>query len=145
MAKKLSILIDTSGSMSEDCKGAVVKYVINTINSELQNKKVPYKVYLIGKHVESLEETANVKISYGGEFSLSALKSIFNDCSEDDCYALVSDGCISTEIEAFLSKYKSQIISVAIGSDALTNNLQRCSRGKNVYEASDIIAALREI
>ena len=33
MSKYLNVLIDTSGSMAEDCKNAVVKYLLNAITS----------------------------------------------------------------------------------------------------------------
>ena len=41
MSKQLNILIDISGSMAEDCKNAVVKYLLNAIAShdEYENKK----------------------------------------------------------------------------------------------------------
>ena len=143
MAKCIGIVVDTSGSMVEDCKGAVVKYVLNTIASVMEEDEASYKMYLVGNEAITVENMANVKISYGGELTISAVRNAFADAC--DGYLLVSDGCFNSEIESLLTKYKNHIISVAIGSDVMLNNLQRCSRDKKVYQASDIIAAIREI
>lgn len=143
MARRVSVLIDTSGSMAEDCKGAVVKYVLNAIVSVSEEDDKEYKFYLVGNELTEIEDSRNFKIFYGGQLSLKAIKSVF----DEDCegYLFISDGCFDSEIEAFLSKHNRQIVTVAIGADAMRNNLQRCSKHKNVFQASDVVAAIKAI
>ena len=143
MARQISVLIDTSGSMAEDCKGAVVKYVLNTIISVSEETQSDLKVCLVGDEMLVVEDTSNSKIAYRGELKTNGIRAALENGSEG--YLLISDGCFNSEVESLLTKNKDQIISVAIGADAMINNLQRCSRNKKVFQASDVIAAMKEI
>ena len=46
------------------------------------------------------------------------------------------------DIEKAISKHKDNVVCVAVGEDAMLNNLQRCSKNKKVYLAEDVNAAL---
>ena len=145
MAELINVLVDTSGSMAEDCKGAVVKYTLNAIASEASEMKIQYNLYLLGKELLKIDDLKNFKILYGGEISIHALRVFSRSFESGEDSIFISDGCFNAEIESVLSKYKDHIVAVSVGGDAIINNLQRCSRDKKVYKASDVIAALREI
>ena len=132
MARELNVLVDVSGSMAEDCKNAVVRYLIHTILS--QTKCVKKNIYLLGNTIEKVDDSENLKINYGGQISVSAVNQLFASGMNDAPVLLLSDGCFDVEIENALSKHQNKIVCVAVGSDALLHNLQRCSKNKKVYQ-----------
>ena len=115
MSKYLNVLIDTSGSMAEDCKNAVVKYLLNI---------------------------AGLKITYGGQMTTTAINGCFREMSDEQNTLLISDGCFDVDTEKAISKHKDNVVCVAVGEDAMLNNLQRCSKNKKVYLAEDVNAAI---
>ena len=140
MSKYLNILIDTSGSMAEDCKNAVVKYLLNAITScdgiEVKN------YYLVGKQCIKVEDTAGLKITYGGQMTTTVINGCFCEMSDEENTLLISDGCFDVDIEKAISKHKDNVVCVAVGEDAMLNILQRCSKNKEAYLAEDVNAAL---
>lgn len=140
MSKYLNTLIDTSGSMAEDCKNAVVKYLLNAITScdgiEVKN------YYLVGNQCIKVEDIAGLKITYGGQMTTTAIDGCFREMSDEENTLLISDGCFDIDTEKAISKHKDKIVCVAVGEDAMLNNLQRCSKNKKVYLAEDVNAAL---
>ena len=97
MSKYLNILIDTSGSMAEDCKNAVVKYLLNAITScdgiEVKN------YYLVGNQCIKVEDTAGLKITYGGQMTTTAINGCFREMSDEENTLLISDGCFDVDTE----------------------------------------------
>lgn len=140
MSKQLNVLIDTSGSMVEECKNAVVKYLLNAIDScdEFEGKNY----YLVGKQCTQVEDITGLKISYGGQMSVNAIKDYFRETSEEYNTLLISDGCFDIDIEKSISKHRDTVVCVAVGEDAMLNNLQRCSKNRSVYLAEDVVAAI---
>lgn len=140
MSKYLNVLIDTSGSMAEDCKNAVVKYLLNAITScdgiEVKN------CYLVGNQCIKADDIAGLKITYDGQMSTNAINGYFREISDGENTLLISDGCFDVDKEKAISKHKDNVVCVAVGEDAMLNNLQRCSKNKKVYLAEDINAAI---
>lgn len=139
MSKYLNVLIDTSGSMAEDCKNAVVKYLLNAITScdgiEITN------CYLVGNRCIK-EDIAGLKITYGGQMKATAINSYFREISDQENTLLISDGCFDVDTEKSISKHRDNVVCIAVGEDAMLNNLQRCSKNKKVYLAEDVNAAI---
>ena len=140
MTKELTVLVDISGSMAEGCKNAVVNYLLNTIASKTDYIK--QSIYLIGNSLDKADEAGSFKINYGGQITVNAINKLFNEVPEGVPILLISDGCFDVDIENTLAKRREDIVCVAVGSDALLNNLQRCSKNKKVYQAEDIISAI---
>lgn len=140
MSKYLNVLIDTSGSMAEDCKNAVVKYLLNAITScdgiEVKN------CYLVGSQCIKADDIAGLKITYDGHMSTTAINDYFREISDGENTLLISDGCFDVDAEKAISKHKDNVVCVAVGEDAMLNNLQRCSKNKKVYLAEDVSAAI---
>lgn len=140
MTKELNVLVDVSGSMAEDCKNAVVNYLLNAISSKTDSIKI--NVYLLGNSLEKAEKVGGEKISYGGQMSVNVVNKAFHEMSEGTPVLVISDGCFDADTENALAKHKADIVCVAVGSDALLSNLQRCSKNKKIYQAEDIISAI---
>lgn len=140
MSKYLNVLIDTSGSMAEDCKNAVVKYLLNAITScgrtEFKN------CYLVGNQCTKVEDIAGLKITYGGQMTVNAINGYFREKSDEENTLLISDGCFDVDTEKSISKHRDNVVCVAVGEDAMLSNLQRCSKNKKVYLAEDVNAAI---
>lgn len=140
MSKQLNVLIDTSGSMAEDCKNAVVKYLLNAIASHDEYESKNY--YLIGNRCERVEDITGLKITYGGQMTASAANGYFRETSGEIKTLLISDGCFDVDTEKSISAHRDTVVCIAVGEDAMLNNLQRCSKNKKVYLAEDAAAAL---
>lgn len=140
MSKQLNVLIDISGSMAEDCKNAVVKYLLNAIAShdEYENKNY----YLIGNQCIQVADIAGSKITYDGQMAANAVNRYFQEISEEEKTLLISDGCFDVDTEKSISAHRDTVVCVAVGEDAMLSNLQRCSKNKKVYLAEDVTAAL---
>ncbi len=140
MSKDFNVLVDTSGSMAEDCKNAVVKYLLNTIVSYAELESKSY--YLVGNQCTKVEDIVGLKITYGGQLSVNAINDYFREIAEEDRTLLISDGCFDVDTEKSISKHRNTVVCVAVGEDAMLSNLQRCSKNKRAYLAEDIIAAI---
>ncbi len=140
MPRQLNIVIDTSGSMVEDCKNAVVKYLLNFIASLDEYEIKNY--YLIGDRCTQVVDLTGLKIVYGGQMLSSAVNSYFDEISEEAKTLLISDGCFDVDTEKSISSHRDAIVCIAVGEDAMLSNLQRCSRNKKVYLAEDAASAI---
>lgn len=140
MSKCLNILIDTSGSMAEDCKNAVVKYLLNAITS--CDGIVITSCYLVGNQCIKVEDIVGLKITYGGQMKAASINSYFREISGQTKTLLISDGCFDIDTEKSISKQRDNVVCIAVGEDAMLNNLQRCSKNKKVYLAEDVNAAI---
>ena len=140
MSKDLNVLVDVSGSMGEDCKDAVIKYLINTILSS--NRFEKYYLYLINDTVTKIDDISKAKIKYEKHISQNAIKDFYDSVIDNEPVLFISDGCFEADIENTLSKHKSNMVCVAVGSDAIKGNLQRCSHNKKVYNAEDVTEAM---
>lgn len=140
MSKYLNVLIDASGSMAEDCKNAVVKYLINAITScdgtEVKN------YYMVSNQCTKVEDIASLKITYSGQLTSKAINDYFREMSEEDKTLLISDGCFDVDTEKSISKHRNHVVCVAVGEDTMLSNLQRCSVNKKVYLAEDVNTAI---
>ena len=140
MSQSLNVVIDTSGSMAEDCKSAVVKYLLNAITS--CEGIVIMNCYLVGNQCVKAEDVASLKITYGGQMKATAINDYFREISDQENTLLISDGCFDIDIEKSISKQRNNVVCIAVGADAMLNNLQRCSKNKKVYLAEDVNAAI---
>lgn len=140
MSKQLNVLIDISGSMAEDCKNAVVKYLLNAIAS--CDKPEGKNYYLVGEQCRRIGDIDSLKITYGGQMSVNAIHDYFREISEEDETLLISDGCFDNDIEKSIYEHRKNVVCVAVGEDAMLGNLRRCSKNKKVYLAEDVTAAI---
>lgn len=140
MPKYLNVLIDTSGSMVEDCKNAVVKYLLNAITS--YDGIVVTNCYLVGNQCIKVEDMSGLKITYGGQMKATAINDYFREISAQENTLLISDGCFDYDTEKSISKQRDNVVCIAVGEDAMLNNLQHCSKNKKVYLAEDVNAAI---
>lgn len=140
MSKQLNVLIDISGSMAEDCKNAVVKYLLNAIASYDEFESKNY--YLVSEQCTQVADMVGLKITYGGKMSVNAINGYFREISEEEKTLLISDGCFDVDTEKSISAHRNTVVCVAVGEDAMLSNLQRCSKNKKVYLAEDVTAAL---
>ena len=140
MSKYLNVLIDTSGSMAEDCKNAIVKYLLNAITS--CDEIVITNYFLVGNQCIKVEDIDSLKITYDGQMKATAINSYFREISDQENTLLISDGCFDVDTEKSISKHRDNVVCIAVGEDAMLNNLQRCSKNKKVYLAEDVNAAI---
>lgn len=100
------------------------------------------KSYLVGNQCIKAEDIASLKITYGGQMKATAINDYFREISDQENTLLISDGCFDVDTEKSISKQRDNIVCIAVGEDAMLNNLQRCSKNKKVYLAEDVNAAI---
>lgn len=81
MNKIVNIVVDASGSMAEDDKNGVVKYLLNGINNIIETNlfdDVKFILYQWGQEIKKFENFEKAKIEFAGgsnSLGLEELKS----------------------------------------------------------------------
>lgn len=128
------ILIDTSGSMMEDGKRAIIMYVVNAIKNTLTEEP---KIYTWDKNIKPLAG----KLEFGITNDAGSLSSFF-DKHNDEPIILITDGCFSLNIKSIIKKYSNQLFCVLVGRDSNIITIQRTLGVNNTFEAPDTVACI---
>lgn len=128
------ILIDTSGSMTEDGKKSVIMYILNTIKNTLNEEM---RIYIWNEEIKQYSG----KLEFGKTNSSMKLSAFLNE-NIDENILIISDGCFSSEIKSVLKKYSEKLICILVGIDSNLKTLQKTFGLYNVFEASDTVAGI---
>lgn len=144
MSMKINVVIDTSGSMAEEDKNAVIKYVLNTICG-LDLGNVEFSFFQLGTQTKKLENITKEKLMFGGAFRGSAIDELKAILENEAPIILLSDGNIETDIKSKLFSIENDIIPVWIGMDANIACLEAIAKDKRVYSVPDVMQAVNSI
>ncbi len=140
---RVHIIIDASGSMIEDSKNGIIKYMLegmNHIHNRTSASNAEYKLYQWGKKTAYIGTlSAYEKIVYEGTTTEEGLNILLDLIPKKDTILLLSDGNISEKEGALLKSAFENLFSIAVGADADIYSLEDiCSRTK-VYNSIDYI------
>ena len=79
MSKTVNIVVDASGSMAEDDKNAVVKYLLNGICNVMRTPglgDVEFALYQWGQESKKIDNLEKAKIEFTGKSPLSGLEEL---------------------------------------------------------------------
>lgn len=133
------ILMDVSGSMAEDGKESVLRYLVYAIRGIVDDlyPDIPYRFFCWSDCVTPYED----KISVGGKTDASAV-SEFLDEHAGDCVLLIGDGNYSEDIRRALKKANCKMLVLMIGSDCNRDRLKRLADFDDLYETTDVSTCL---
>lgn len=147
MGKIVNIVVDASGSMAEDDKNAVVKYLLNGISNvtELTDfRDVDFVLYQWGQTSKKIESLEKAKIEFAGKSQVSGLEELTQMIDENQPLIFISDGNFNSGDKASIKTLSKYIVSIFVGIDANRAILQDISTEGIVYAVTDFVQAIYE-
>ena len=147
MSKTVNIVVDASGSMAEDDKNAVVKYLLNGICNVMGTPgidDVEFALYQWGQESKKIDNLEKAKIEFAGRSPLSGLEELKQIIDENQTMIFVSDGNFNSGDKAHIKKMSVNIIPIFVGIDANRTILQDIATEKVVYSVTDFMQAVYE-
>lgn len=140
------ILADISGSMEQDGKGAVARYLLYAIEA-LYREEFPdaeYRIFLWNDEIT--EYDSEKKIVFQGKSSAKALDVFLSQYDEDIVLLLAGDGTYSDQVVQVLSGCKAvRKFAVMVGADGKIGKLQRAFGKQCIYDAADIASCIHDL
>lgn len=135
------ILVDTSGSMSEEGKKSVVRYLLYAIEGLLNNEwsGKAYKIYLWNSNIQEYD----TNINFVGEANAKKLKE-FLESKPNSTVLILSDGSYPEDIKNVFKKTEIKILALMVGGDCNKAILQKIVGVGNIYESTDVATCLNK-
>lgn len=147
MNKKVNIVVDASGSMTEDDKNTVVRYILNGINNikgKEEFEDYSFELFQWGESTKKIDDMEKGKIEYRGRAQRKGLMEL-DKLLDDGAILLISDGNIEREEKKILKESSRKIVPICVGVDANRALLQDISTEKIVYSVVDLLQAIKSI
>lgn len=134
-------LVDTSGSMAEEGKKSVVRYLLYAIENIMRDEypEVNYGVFLWSESVSVYDK----KMDFGGRAEAKPL-SLFLEEHKADTVMLIGDGSYSENIKRVIMNAGRDVLALMVGSDCNRARLQRMVGAGRVYESVDVSTCIRD-
>ena len=145
MNKIVNIVVDASGSMAEDDKNGVVKYLLNGINNIIETNlldDVKFILYKWGQEIKKFENFEKAKIEFAGGSNSLGLEEIKKLLSKDQTIIFISDGNFDLEYKVQLKDLSTNIITIFIGLDANRAILKDIATENVVYSVTDFVQVI---
>lgn len=139
------ILVDVSGSMMEEGKGSVVRYLLHAIKALYTDEytQTDYKIFMWNDEI--VEYDLDTKIAFKGKNNENILSEFLNQC----CYKallFMGDGNYSDKVMKVISECKTERkLALMIGADCNRVKLQRVFGTSNIYDAADVVACISDL
>lgn len=142
--KNINVIVDASGSMGEDEKNAVVKYLLNGMSSAVQNKSLDVSLSLFqwGVETKKIDNIEKAKICFAGKNSVNGLEEICSLIDSQESVILISDGNFESDMRNKIKELSNNILPIFVGVDANRTIIQDISTNKIVYSVVDFVQAL---
>lgn len=147
MSKTVNIVVDASGSMAEDDKNAVVKYLLNgicNVTGTTDFDNIEFVLYQWGQKSKKIENLEKAKIEFSGKSPISGLEELKQMIDENETMIFVSDGNFDSGDKVQIKKMSVKIIPIFVGVDANRTILQDIATEKVVYSVTDFTQAIYE-
>ncbi|MDU2569002.1 MAG: VWA domain-containing protein [Veillonella sp.] len=147
MSKIVNIVVDASGSMAEDDKNAVIKYLLNGICNVMGTPdfdSIEFALYQWGQESKKIENLEKAKIEFAGNSSLSGIEELKQMIDENQTMIFVSDGNFNSGDKVQIKKMSVNIIPIFVGIDANRSILKDIATEKVVYSVTDFMQAIHE-
>jgi len=141
----LNIIVDVSGSMTENGKDSVVKYLLYAIGGFSKDSGLGmYKIYQWGKQLEEVTETH--KISFDSGKASNGLVDFLKRHIEDK-NIIISDGGFSRDLKRGIKGLpdKKYIYYLGVGSDCDIAAIRAVAMLDRIYSAQEVISCMRTI
>lgn len=137
---KKIILVDTSGSMSEDGKDSVVKNVIYSIQNLLYDySEEACDIYLWNEDIIKFSGI----MSFNGGTSCDKIDEFLKE-HLDEHFLIIGDGCYDRRIQESFEKECERLYFLIIGSnDELMLGLKRKIQNRHLYRAENVANCIK--
>lgn len=145
MNKIVNIVVDASGSMAEDDKNGVVKYLLNGLNNIIETNlfdDVKFILYQWGQEIKKFENFEKAKIEFAGGSNSLGLEELKKLLSKDQTIIFISDGNFDLEYKVQLKDLSTNIITIFIGLDANRAILKDIATENVVYSVTDFVQVI---
>lgn len=145
--EKIFVVLDTSGSMSEEEKKSILVYTIYSLEGLMENDffNVKYEFFQWGKNIDKLD-TIN-KMSFGEDLN-ETIEDFFKDVV-DTKFLFITDGnfqrSLINKMKNFINNNKFNSCVIALGYDCNIATLRTIFKRENVYNPYDIATCIRNL
>lgn len=142
MNKIVNIVVDTSGSMAEDDKNAVVKYFLNGIVNILKTSEfdnIDFILYQWGEESKKIESLQNAKLEFKGKASITGIEILQQYIDRNQSVIFVSDGNLSKQEKVGIRDLSVNILPIFVGIDANKAILKEIATKNLVYSIPDFM------
>lgn len=141
----VNVLVDASGSMVENGKEAVVKYLLYAINGYAnEDKRLFIKLFLWGSSLKEIESISKAELGEGR--ASEEVAGFLRDHSKD-MNLVITDGGFTRETKNGIRNIldRKDIYYVGVGCDCNMPSLRNVADSEHIYLAQDVIACLRKM
>lgn len=142
--RNINVIVDASGSMGEDGKNAVVKYLLNGMASVVRNNLLDISLSLFqwGSETKKVDNTEKVRIDFAGKNTIKGLDELLPLLDSQESLILISDGNFESDVKIKLKELSNNILPIFVGVDANRTILRDISTSKMVYSVVDFVQTL---
>lgn len=144
---KVNVLIDASGSMTENGKISIMKYVINAVEGySAEEESIDLSLYLY-QWGDSIEHISNVGEFRSKEGTVEGDVIKFVSEHSKEAVLIISDGGFSRKMKREFRQLQTRenIYFVGVGCDCNFPAIRSLTDDKNVFRAQDIITCLKNM
>lgn len=149
MNNRIDIIVDISGSISENGKAAVVKYLLYSIkNIFMREEYSKYKVNLLQWSDKMMDVNSIAELRFNGTLNDEVMKKYLDGLEEKDAIILLTDGSFPTKIRNVfrnISEKKIKLYCVAIGAEADIFGLKKISTYPVIFNSADIANLISKV
>ncbi len=141
----INVLIDVSGSMCENGKEAIVKYLIYAMNGYIkENMTSSVRLFQWDQNIREIESPTQIEFS-SGKTSERIVE--FLNKNNGELHLVVTDGGFSRIVKNELKKIENRknIYYIGIGCDCNLPSLRSVADLEHIYSAQDIITCLKKM
>lgn len=140
----INVIVDASGSITENGKESVVKYLIYAINGYVnEDDSFSIKLFQWGSSLKEIESISKAKLGEGVA-SDKVVEFLRNHSREKNL--IITDGGFTREIKNGIRTISNRknIYYVGVGCDCNMPSLRSVADSEHIYLAQDAIACLKK-
>jgi len=133
------VLVDGSGSMGEEGKKSVVRYLLYSIEGLLQDEwaEMPFEIFMAAEEVEKFDGKLNVC----GHINEKKLEN-FLQSETESTLLFMTDGSLSEGVRQVLRKATNRILILMVGCDCNRIRLRKLTNEDDLYESKDVASCV---
>lgn len=140
----INVIVDVSGSMTENGKDSVVKYLLNAVEGYAAREEISYRLFQWGDGIESLPDVSGLAFRQG-----PASRRIAEFIKEHpgERSLILSDGGFSREAEQAMKGIpeRKNVYYIGVGCDCDMSAIRRLADADKIFPPQDLITCLKNM
>ncbi len=141
MISRINVVVDASGSIAENGKDSVVKYLLNLLPGMIEmNGYGSYETEFLQWSARIFPLESSAKLHFDGETCQESFVQYLEQTGDDTATLLISDGdfLLNREQQKSIRNLKRRIFCIAVGADAELGVLKKISSYPVIFRPYDI-------